>query len=122
MIISFASKDGLHVDEHFGWCQKFYLYELDANSYCFLHEIDSSKKHEEEVDKLEYKIECIQKSDIVCITQIGPKAATMVQACGIYPMRAKEGVAIEDVLKSLQEQLVDNTPLWLKRIALKDSA
>ncbi|WP_455756321.1 NifB/NifX family molybdenum-iron cluster-binding protein [Sulfurimonas sp.] len=118
--IAFASKDGELVNEHFGWCKKFYIYEVDENSYKLVQEVDSSIKYEEEVDKLEYKIDCISGSDIIYVTQIGPKAANMVKLAGVFPMKSsKEDEKIEDVLKSLQKLMNDNPPLWLKRILLK---
>ncbi|WP_373072998.1 NifB/NifX family molybdenum-iron cluster-binding protein [Sulfurimonas sp.] len=117
--IAFASKDGINVNEHFGWCEKFYIYGVDQEHYELIKEVDSSQKHEAEVDKLEYKIESIDNSDIVYVTQIGPKAANMVKYAGTYPMKASnEDEKIEDVLKSMQK-LMDNPPLWLKRILLK---
>ena len=117
--IAFASKDGINVSEHFGWCEKFYIYGVDEKNYELLKEVDSSQKHEAEVDKLEYKIECIDNSDIVYVTQIGPKAANMVKYAGTYPMKASsEDEKIEDVINSMQK-LMQNPPLWLKRILLK---
>lgn len=118
MIISFASLDGINVNEHFGWCKKFYMYEVDETSYNFVKELDSSLEIEAEVDKLEYKIECLRDSDIVCVAQIGPKASNMVQASGIYPLSAN-GSDIQSVLAKTQSLIRDNPPLWLKRILLK---
>jgi nitrogen fixation protein NifX len=117
--IAFASKDGINVNEHFGWSEKFYIYGVNEDSYELLKEVDSSQKYEAEVDKLEYKIECIDGSDILYVTMIGPKAANMVKYAGTYPMKASsEDEKIEDVLKSMQK-LMGNPPLWLKRILLK---
>lgn len=123
MKIAFASKDGITVNEHFGWCETFYIYEIDKEEYNFINEVDSSLKFEEEIDKLEYKINCLEDSDIVYVAQIGPKAANMVKSCGIYPMKSSsENERIEDVLKSLQKLINNNPPLWLQRILLKNSA
>jgi nitrogen fixation protein NifX len=120
MKVAFASKDGIFVNEHFGWCEKFYIYELNEEGYELINEVDSSQKHEAEADKLEYKIACLDSSDIVCVAQIGPKAANMVNLAGIYPMRAsREDEKIEDLLASLLMLLLGNPPLWLKRILLK---
>ncbi|WP_304546402.1 NifB/NifX family molybdenum-iron cluster-binding protein [Sulfurimonas microaerophilic] len=117
--IAFASKDGLNVNEHFGWCETFYLYEIDAENANLLKKIDSSKKYEAEVDKLEYKIECVSEAEIVYVTQIGPKAANMVKIAGIYPMKAaSESEKVEVVIAQLQK-LIANPPLWLQRILLK---
>lgn len=120
MKVAFASKDGIFVNEHFGWCEKFYIYELNEEGYKLINEVDSLQKHEAEADKLEYKIECLDSSDIVCVSQIGPKAANMVKLAGIYPMRASnEDEKIEEVLVSLLKLLLDDPPLWLKRIVLR---
>jgi nitrogen fixation protein NifX len=121
MKIAFASKDNIHVNQHFGWCEKFYVYEVDENNSSLVQQIDSSQKLEEEVEKLTYKISCVQHCDIVYVSQIGPKAANMVQACGIYPMRSSsEQEKIENVINSMQKMISGNPPLWLKRILLKN--
>lgn len=118
--IAFASKNGENVNEHFGWCEKFYIYELDKDDYNLVNEVDSSIKFDEEVDKLEYKISCLEDSDILCVAQIGPKAANMVKSCGIYPMKSSnDNEKIEDVLVSLKKLINNNPPLWLQRIMLK---
>ncbi len=120
MRIAFASKDGITVNEHFGWCEKFYIYEVDQHDYSLVSEVDSSLKFEEEVDKLEYKINCLENSDIVYVAQIGPKAANMVKTCGIYPMKSSvENEKIIDVLVSFRKLINNNPPLWLQRILLK---
>lgn len=118
--IAIASTDQVHVNQHFGWCERFYIYEIDANGYRLVDEVDASQKHEEEVEKLVYKISCIEGCDIVYVTQIGPKAANMVQKVGIYPMRASgEEEKIDSVLSSLQRMINGNAPLWLKRIIMQ---
>lgn len=120
MKIAFASKDNIHVNQHFGWCEMFSIYEVSEDHYELINEVDSSLKFDDEIDKLEYKINCLEDSDIVYVSQIGPKAANMVQKCGIYPIKSShEGEKIEDVIKSLQRMMTDNTPLWFKRILCK---
>jgi len=118
--IAFASTDNIHINQHFGWCELFYIYEVSEEGYELVSEVDSSLKFENEVDKLEYKINCLEDSDIINVSQIGPKASNMVQKCGIYPMRSShEGEKIIDVIHSLQKMMNDDAPLWLKRILLK---
>lgn len=122
MIVSFSSTDNVHVDQHFGWSEKFYKYELHENTIVFIKELDASVKITDEVDKLEYKISCLEDSDMVCVLQIGPKAATLVQKRGIYPMKsAGVGEKIEDILIALQKKIKNNPPLWLQRIHLKNT-
>jgi len=118
--IAFASKDNIHVNQHFGWCERFFIYELDTKGFSLVDEVDSSIKYDQEIEKLVYKIQCIENCDIVCVSQIGPKAANMVQSVGIYPMKSSnEDEKIEELLSLLQKMINNNTPLWLKRILLK---
>ena len=118
--IAFASKDNLHVNQHFGWCEKFFIYEISPSSSRFIRESDASLKHESEVDKLDYKIECLEESDIVYVLQLGPKASAMVKSAGVYPMHSSgEEQKIDEVIVALQKMMSDSTPLWLKRIMMK---
>lgn len=120
MKIAFASKDNIYVNQHFGWCERFYIYEVDGENFSLIDEVNSSLKKEDEVEKLTYKIECVDGCDLIYVLQIGPKAANMVQSAGIYPMKSSsEDEKIEDVINSLQKMINGNPPLWLKRILLK---
>jgi len=120
MKVAFASKDNEFVNQHFGWCETFYIYEVTEDDFSLINEVDSSLKFNNESEKLTYKISCLEDSDIVYVSQIGPKASTMVQSANIYPMRSShEGEKIEDVIVSLQKLMKENPPLWLKRIIMK---
>ncbi len=119
MNIAFASKDGEHIDQHFGWAKRFYLYDVDKDSHRLIEEIGSSQEIEAEHEKLTYKIGCIEAADIMYCSQIGPKASKMVQSAGIYPVRAAEDEKIMDAIGKLQAMLNDNPAPWLLRIYYK---
>lgn len=122
MRVAFASTDGIHVNQHFGWCERFYIYELNETMCKALESIDSSQKFDAEIEKLEYKLSCIDGCDLLYVLQIGPKAATLVKSAGIFPLKApNESESIQEVLKKLQA-MMDSPPLWLKRIMLKKEA
>ena len=100
MKIAFASTDNIHVNQHFGWCKEFYIYEIIEDSYNFVKSVDSSIEISDEIEKLTYKIECLEDSDILYVQQIGPKASMMVKSCKIFPMQAsRENEKIIDVLE-----------------------
>ena len=122
MNIAFASSSGEKVDQHFGWSKKFFLYEITKESAALLDVIDSSHEPEEEVAKLNYKIDTIKDADIMYCTQIGPKASKMVQSSGIHPVKVAEGEDLQMAIKNLQTMLVDNPPMWLLRIFHKAQA
>lgn len=116
MMIAFASKDGVHIDQHFGWAKSFYLYKVDKDSHDFFAEIDSAKEIEDENAKLTYKIGCIEDADIMYCSQIGPKASKMVQSAGIHPVRSAEDEKIADAIGKLQAMLNNSPAPWLLRI------
>jgi nitrogen fixation protein NifX len=120
--VAIASLDGVHINEHFGWCKNFYLYEVSESGHKKIEEINTHREVEDEVDRLIYKISSIEDADILYVLQIGPKASTMVQKAGIYPIKStNENMKIDSALNSLQNMTKDNPPLWLKRIILKKS-
>ncbi len=117
MKIAFASKDGVYVNEHFGWCKQFYFYEYDGGKFNFLHSVDASREIDDEIDKLVYKIESLGDANIVYVAQIGPKASQMVKASGVFPMQsADENEQIDAVLEKIIQMMSNNPPLWMQRI------
>lgn len=117
MLIAFASSDGVHVNEHFGWSKQFELYRVDAHTAEHLKRLDSSKDEiEDEHEKLAYKIGTIKEADILYCAQIGPTASKMVLSAKIYPMRSAENERIDEAIKKVQELLLGNPPPWLLRI------
>ncbi len=121
MKIAFASTDNIHVNQHFGWCKEFYIYEIIEDSYNFVKSVDSSIEISDEIEKLTYKIECLEDSDILYVLQIGRKASRMVQSCKIFPMQSsKENEKIEDIL-NLLIKMKSNPPIWMRRLLENES-
>lgn len=116
MKIAFASTDNLHVNDHFGWCKCFYLYELLDDRFVFLKALPSPNELSEEGDKLAYKIECLEDANIVCASHIGPRASLMVKGSGIFVLKSeKENERIEDLLNTLIKLKNSTPPLWMQR-------
>lgn len=116
MKIAFASTDDIHVNQHFGWAKEFTIFEIIGETFQFVKKVDSSIEIEDEIDKLTYKIECLEGSDVLVVQQIGPKASRMVQTCGIFPMQtSNENEKIEDILNKLI-LMKQNPPIWMRRL------
>ena len=116
MKIAFASTDDIHVNQHFGWSKEFIIFEIIGETFQLVKKVDSSIEIEDEIDKLTYKIECLEGSDVLVVQQIGPKASRMVQTCGIFPMQtSNENEKIEDILKKLIA-MKENPPIWMRRL------
>ena len=117
MLIVFASSDGIHVNQHFGWSKSFELYRITAESAEYVKTIDSSQDEiADEHEKLAYKIGTIKEADILYCSQIGPTASKMVLAEKIHPLRSGENERIDETIQKIQELLLNNPPLWLVRI------
>ncbi|MDR1977063.1 MAG: dinitrogenase iron-molybdenum cofactor biosynthesis protein [Campylobacteraceae bacterium] len=121
MKIAFASTDNIHVNDHFGWCKCFYLYELLNEKSVFLRAIESKDEIAQETDKLNYKISCIKDANILCASHIGPRASLMVKNSGIFILGVqKENELIKDVLDKLLALQNSNPPLWMQRFLHKN--
>lgn len=117
MLIAFASSDGIHVNQHFGWSKQFELYRVEGQNAEYLKTLDSSEDGiEDEHEKLAYKIGTVKEADILFCSQIGPTASKLVLAARIYPMRSGENERIDEAIQKLQELLLGNPPPWLLRI------
>jgi len=116
MKIAFASTDNIHVNDHFGWCKCFYLYEIKDDTFTFLKALSSPNEIVEEGDKLSYKIQCLEDANIVCASHIGPRASLMVKGSGIFVLKTeKEDEPIETLLNTLIALKNSNPPLWMQR-------
>lgn len=116
MKIAFASTDNIHVNDHFGWCKCFYLYELKEETFVFVKALESPNEIEGEGDKLAYKIECLEDANIVCASHIGPRASLMVKGAGIFVLKSeKENERIDTLLNTLLTLKNSNPPLWMQR-------
>ena len=116
MKVAFATSDGIHINDHFGWAKQFALYEVGAEGSTFLHMIECGDEVEEEKAKLTYKIESIKEADIMYCSQIGPTASKMVLANRIHPIRSSESETIEQAVETLATMIKTNPPIWLRRI------
>ncbi len=116
MTVAFATSDGIHINDHFGWAKQFALYEVNGEGFSFIRMIESGDEVEEEKAKLEYKIASIKGADILYCSQIGPTASKMVLASRIHPIRSNETETIEEALGVLVKMIKTNPPIWLQRI------
>ncbi|MGD9969123.1 MAG: nitrogen fixation protein NifX [Sulfuricurvum sp.] len=117
MYVAFASSDGIHVNQHFGWSKSFELYKITPDHAEFIKTIDSSQDEiADEHEKLAYKIGTVKEADIMYCSQIGPTASKMVLAEKIHPMRSGENDRIDETIQKMQELLLGNPPPWLLRI------
>ncbi|WP_052339738.1 NifB/NifX family molybdenum-iron cluster-binding protein [Gorillibacterium massiliense] len=116
--IAFATTDGRTVNAHFGLCDAFTVYELDANRYEELPErsvvaplgIDSGDN-----SRIEQRVTAIRDCTLVYINQIGAAAAARVTRSRIMPVKVDEGSSIQTHVEKLMEVLRGKPPIWLAK-------
>lgn len=129
MKVAFATTDGINVDEHFGRCGMFAIYDMTEDGHHFIE----MRKFAEGMDKavsdtkdggplhdsaVQGKVDRLVDCKLIFLTEIGgPSAARLVKK-GIMPMKVKEIISIESALNQLMITIKQSPPPWLKK-ALK---
>jgi nitrogen fixation protein NifX len=108
--VAFATNDNENIDAHFGSAKQFNVYDISKDS-CEISTI--IKIEQKDTDKT---VALLQDIDIVYFVNIGATAAAKIINTGIFPIKYKEVVSIDDELKKLSEMLNTNPPPFIKKI------
>ncbi len=120
MKVAFASSDNHHIDQHFGWAEKFSLWEVRPNQADFIGFIEVQAEGDDGEDKIKARLAALQGCALVYVTQIGGPAAAKLVAHRIHPLKSKGEENIPEVVEKLQQVLNNNPPPWLRKALLKD--
>jgi len=119
MKVAFASTDKIHVDEHFGHAEEFYIWEIGPDDAALSAVVQVKAEAGYIDDKIEARTAVLADCALVYVAEIGgPAAARLVQK-KIHPIKSKECEPITVVVAKLQEVLKDNPPPWLRKAMLK---
>jgi len=108
--VAFATNDKKNIDAHFGSAKEFYVYDITTESSELASVIGIESK---DTDKTVGLLEGI---DIVYFVNIGPTAAAKIINKGIFPIKYKEVISIEEELSKLKVMLGTNPPPFIKKI------
>jgi nitrogen fixation protein NifX len=114
--VAFATNDNINIDAHFGSAKQFNIYSITLDGY---EAIKIIKIEEKDTDQT---IDLLQGVDIVYFVNIGPTAAAKIINKGIFPIRYKEIISIEEELSKLMQMLGTNPPPFIKKIIEKKAA
>lgn len=119
--VAFATSDGIAVDQHYGWANRFDVYEINAVCATLVE-----SRYPQEGNSAETRIECrlevIRDCAILHVANIGGAAAAKIVHARIHPLKVAEGTAIDELLERLRAVLAGNPPPWLRRILNAQSA
>lgn len=114
--VAFASTDAKTVNAHFGLCDTFVVYEVDANR---CEELPPRRVKPagagSENGRIDLRVAAIRDCTLVYINQIGAAAAARVTQSRIMPVKVDEGSPIRSHLEKLTEVLRGKPPIWLAK-------
>jgi nitrogen fixation protein NifX len=122
MKIAFTSSTGEMIDQHFGQCQNFHIWEVGPDEAEFLTTSNAITTAEDEEDRILARATAIADCAIVYTMQIGGPAAAKLIAKKIHPMKTGSEVSLKETVERLQEVLRGNPPPWLRKAMNKEQA
>lgn len=115
MKVAFTSSTGERIDQHFGQCQSFHLWEIGPDTAQPLTTVSAVTTAEDEEDRISARANAISGCAIVYTMQIGGPAAAKLVARKIHPMKTNTEMGVTEVIGKLQEVLRGNPPPWLRK-------
>jgi len=120
MKVAFASNDNHHIDQHFGWAEKFAIWEIGPEQGRFSGMVQVQPTGDDTEDKIEARLDALKDCSIIYVTQIGGPAAAKLVARKMHPIKSKKEETIPEVVEKLRQVLQGNPPPWLRKAMLKD--
>jgi nitrogen fixation protein NifX len=115
MKVAFTSSSGEIIDQHFGQCQSFHVWEIGPDEAAPVGVISTIEPADDEEDRIAARAGAIADCAIVYTMQIGGPAAAKLVARKIHPMKTNTEVPVAEVVGRLQEVLRNNPPPWLRK-------
>lgn len=116
MKIAFATSDGGAVDQHFGWCRRFDVYEVSATWAELVETRLLAPAGDDEDSKIESRLDRVRDCAILNVCDIGGSAAARVVAARIHPVKVPSGTPVGELLARLQAVLAGSPPPWLRKV------
>jgi nitrogen fixation protein NifX len=122
MKIAFTTSNGKTIDQHFGQCHTFHIWEVGPDEATFLESVAVAEHGSDEEDRIAARANLLSDCAIVYTMQIGGPAAAKLVAQKIHPMKTTIEVDLKETVEKLQEVLRGNPPPWLKKAMNKNGA
>ena len=114
--VAFASSDRLHVNQHFGAAEGFFIYDvsLDKASLVAVGEFPVASMDGNEA-KLGAKIDFLDGCVAVFVMAVGGSAIKQLMAAGVQPVRIEGTDRIGDLLAEIQLGMRDGGVPWIDK-------
>ncbi|WP_131747196.1 nitrogen fixation protein NifX [Frankia sp. Cppng1_Ct_nod] len=114
--VAFATGDGTVVDQHFGSCRRFDVYEVSADLASLYESRVLGPAADDEATKIDSRLDAVRDCAILHVCAIGGTAAAKVVRARVHPLKVAEDTAITDLIVRLQNVLAGNPPPWLRKL------
>lgn len=114
--VAFATQDGVHVNQHFGWCRRFDIYEISPEGFRLVESRRLEPAGEDEEDKIRSRLDAVRDCAMVYVASIGGTAAARVVNARIHPVKVRETEEVAGLLERLKEVLAGTPPPWLRKL------
>lgn len=122
MKVAFTSTTGEMIDQHFGQCESFQIWEIGPEQAGFLESVSVPSHDSDEEDRIAARAQLLSDCAIVYTMQIGGPAAAKLVAQKIHPMKTNNVVSLPETVAKLQEVLRNNPAPWLRKAMNKGQA
>jgi nitrogen fixation protein NifX len=122
MKIAFTTSTGEIIDQHFGQCHSFHIWEVGPDAAEFLKAVTVGEHGGDEEDRIAARANVLAECAIVYTMQIGGPAAAKLVALKIHPMKTGSEVSLKETVERFQEVLRGNPPPWLRKAMNKGQA
>jgi nitrogen fixation protein NifX len=122
MKVAFTSSTGEVIDQHFGQCRNFHIWEIGPDEAKLLTTVTAESSSDDEEDRIAARANVLADCAIVYTMQIGGPAAAKLVARKIHPMKTNTEVSLQETVERLQEVLRGNPPPWLRKALNKEHA
>jgi nitrogen fixation protein NifX len=119
MKVAFASTDKVHIDEHFGKAEEFYIWNIGPEIAEFSGVIQVKDGQGDAADRIEARGAALEECALVYVGEIGGPAAARLVAKKIHPLKSKTREPIAAAVAKLQEVMQGSPPPWMRKAMMK---
>jgi len=114
--VAFATTDMKQVDQHFGSARSFAIYAVNAERATVLEAVQFGRLDQDgNEDKLAVKLSALEGCAIVYSQAVGSSAVQQLTRLNIQPVKVEPGSQISELIKSLQEDLINGPSAWVAK-------
>ncbi|GAA5182083.1 MULTISPECIES: NifB/NifX family molybdenum-iron cluster-binding protein [Niveibacterium] len=120
--VAFASRDRVHVDQHFGAAEGFVIFTVDAERARLAGVLEFPPENMDgNENKLGERIRALEGCAAVYCLAVGGSAVRQLLAANIQPIRLENAASIDPLLNSIRDAINAGGVQWIDRRIHRDT-